>query len=195
MVLPRYISIGGIDGSGKSTVQRMLASHLTALGKKVVAFSEPYHPFVKELVEREEDPWTHVLLFALDRWLLKPRLDRWISSGMTLVSSRSIYCSLAYQGAQGIEWERILQANDWKRLILPELFIILDLPPETAYARCSRSERFEDEEFLRLVRRQYLKLYENSALFPTRIEVVDAEPPIDQVFSRVVSLLERPQEP
>ena len=194
-MVSNYISLGGIDGSGKSTVQGMLASHLKSMGRKVVSFSEPYHLFVKELVEKTEDPWTHVLLFALDRWLLKPRIERWIADGMTLISSRSIYCSLAYQGAQGVEWEKILDANDWKRLILPDIFIILDLAPDTAFARCSRSERFEKKEFLALVRQQYLKLHENSDVFPTKIFVVNAEQPINDVFSHVVSILDSYQGP
>lgn len=185
-----YIAIGGIDGSGKSTLQRMLIDHLALQGRDVVGFAEPYHGFVKELLETTTDPWTDVLLFALDRWLLRPKIADWLSQGKVLVSSRSIYCSVAYQGAQGIEWEDTLKANNWKWLHLPDVFLILDADPQVAYSRCSKKEKFEREDFLDTVREEYLKIYEKAEMFPGRMVLIDANKTIDDVFKKILSFLE-----
>jgi len=184
-----YIAIGGIDGAGKSTLQRLLVDRLRSEGREVLGFAEPYHAFVKELLEASQDPWTDVLLFALDRWLLRPKISEWTSKGYWLVSSRSLYCSVAYQGAQGIEWEEILRANNWKSLILPDVFLILDVDPEVAYSRCSKREKFERRDFLGSVRDQYLKLLRRSDIFPTRMVLLDASAPKGEVLEHALRSL------
>ena len=167
----------------------MLVDRLESEGYSVVGFAEPYHAFVKECLEASEDPWTDVLLFAADRWLLKPKIADWISEGRVLIASRSIYCSLAYQSAQGIPWEEILSANRWEELRLPDLFLILDVAPEVGYARCSGLEKFEDEEFLRRVRGEYLKIAAESSMFPGRIVLIDASAPLEEVLAESLRLV------
>ena len=184
------MALGGIDGTGKSSIQRMLVEYLVSRGREVESFAEPYHGFVKELLEDTEDPWTDVLLFALDRWLLRPRIRDWLSDGKVLVSSRSIYCSVAYQGAQGVGWDEILRANRWGSLILPDLYVILDADPALAYGRSSGREKFEDQGFLEGVREEYLKMHRESGQFPTRFIIVDATPPIEKVFDDVRGAVE-----
>lgn len=184
-----YIAIGGIDGAGKSTLQRLLLDRLRSGGREVIGLAEPYHPFVKELLEASQDPWTDVLLFALDRWLLRPKIFEWISKRYWLVSSRSLYCSVAYQGAQGIEWDDILRANNWRSLVLPDIFFVLDIDPEVAYSRCSKREKFERRDFLALVREQYLKLLGRSNLFPTRMVLLDASAPKGEVLEQALRYL------
>ncbi len=184
-----YVAIGGIDGSGKSSVQRMLVEHLRSSGRKVVGFAEPYHPFVKELLELSVDPWADVLLFALDRRLLKPNVQKWVSEGKDLVCSRAIYCSVAYQSAQGVSWDDILKANQWQSLILPDLYFILDADPRLAFSRCSGEEKFEREGFLAQVRQQYLEIYRRRRMFPSKMVMVDARRPLEMVFRAVLTAL------
>ena len=186
-----YFAIGGIDGCGKSTIQRMLVEHLRSSGHAVVGFAEPYQPFVKELLEVSEDPWADVLLFALDRRLLKPRVQRWTSEGKILVSSRAIYCSIAYQSAQGISWKDILNANQWRTLVLPDVFFILDAEPAKAFSRCSGKEKFEREEFLVEVRDRYRQIYRRRRMFPSKIIMVDANGPVEEVYGRILSTVEK----
>jgi len=163
--------------------------HLALQGENAVGFAEPYHDFVKKLLVQGEDPWTDVLLFALDRWLLRPRIAEWLSQGKTLVSSRSIYCSLAYQGAQGVKWEEILRANRWRSLRLPDLCLILDVEPGVAFSRCSKTEKFEREDFLELVRAQYLGICRNARRFPTRIVLIDANATIEEVLQKALKAI------
>ncbi len=184
-----YLAIGGIDGCGKSTLRRRLVSHLDSRGMEVVGFSEPYHPFVKELLETTESAWTDVLLFALDRWMLKPKLESWIEEDRTLIASRSIYCSLAYQGAQGLSWEEILNANNWKELILPDVFLLVDIDPSTAMSRASGREKFEKRGFLRKVRREYMRIYSSRDEFPSQMLLVDSSGSSEQTFKRAMDSL------
>ncbi len=184
-----YIAIGGIDGCGKSTLRRHLVEHLEAAGLDVVGFSEPYHDFVKRLLEETRDPWTDVLLFALDRWLLKPRVEGWIEEGKILVASRSIYCSVAYQGAQGIRWEETLRANNWTQLRLPDVFLLLDLDAETAYSRCSGSEKFERRDMLERAREQYLRIYDRRREFPSRMFMIDSGGAQEETLRQALSVL------
>jgi len=163
--------------------------HLARQGTDVVGFAEPYHDFVKKLLAKSEDPWTDVLLFALDRWLLKPKIVEWLSQGRTLVSSRSIYCSLAYQGAQGVKWQDILRANRWQHLRLPDIVLILDVQPSVAFSRCSRTDKFEREAFLGLVRDQYLRIFRSANRFPTKMKVLDASRPIKDVFEQALDAI------
>jgi dTMP kinase len=167
----------------------MLVRRLESMGRDVVGFAEPYHGFVKELLEASPEPWTDVLLFAVDRWLLKTSVASWLSQGKTLVSSRSIYCSLAYQGAQGVGWKDILEANNWRSLCLPDLVLILDVDPEVAYSRCSKEEKFERKPFLAKVREGYLGLVERADELPTQIHLVDASGSLDEVFERAWTLV------
>jgi len=171
----------------------MLVDNLGSRGK-VLGFAEPYHAFVKDLLEKTSDPWTDVLLFALDRWLLRPKIEEWLSGGVTLVASRSIYCSVAYQGAQGVSWEDVLGANNWESLILPDIYIMLDADPDLAYGRSSGAEKFEDLEFLKKVRKQYLDIYRERDRFPTRMVLVDATPSLQEVFDEVMGIVERAEE-
>ena len=184
------MAIGGIDGTGKSTIQQMLSDHLAKGGLEVVSFAEPYYGFVKELLEKTEDPWADVLLFALDRWLLRPKIEDWLSQGKVLVSSRSLYCSVAYQGAQGVSWEDILGANQWESLILPDLYVILDADPGLAYSRSSGREKFEDRGFLGKVRDEYGNIFRESGRFPSRMVMIDATPPVGEVFQAVLTEVE-----
>ena len=107
-----------------------------------------------------------------------------------MVSSRSIYCSVAYQGAQGVDWDEILRANSWKSLILPDLYVILDADPAQAFARSSGKEKIENQGFLEKVREEYLRIHRESDRFPSRIILVDASPPLREVFGHVRGAVE-----
>ena len=104
----RFITLEGIDGSGKSTQARLLAEHLKLQGNDVVLTREPGgSPGAEEirrlLVEGDPDRWlpeTEILLFTaarrdhLDRTIL-PALER----GATVVCDRFADSTRVYQGA------------------------------------------------------------------------------------------------
>ena len=102
-----YIAFEGIEGAGKSTVAQRVGERLEADGLRVVRVREPGGTTVGESIrqillshELAPKPWTEALLFAAARAQLAaevvgPALD----DGAWVLTDRSVYSSLAYQGA------------------------------------------------------------------------------------------------
>ena len=137
-----YIILEGIDGTGKSTVARLLAESLRAQGREVVLTGEPTDaPCGKLIRERLADrklkttaqEWLG--LFVADRRLhidnvVKPAL----AAGKVVIQDRSMYSTLVYQGQMGIAEKEILARHEgWHPK--PDLLVILDIAPRFGLAR------------------------------------------------------------
>ena len=147
-----YIAIEGIDGTGKSTQASRLAEHYDSI---LVAEPGSTH-LAQTLRQIVKDPSVSMgveaeaLLFAAARAdLLHTVVDPAISgySDQIVISDRSVYSSLAYQGFR--EGKDLLldvwNANRWatkNHSLLPDLVLQIDLDAETAFSR--RSSRPDD---------------------------------------------------
>ncbi|MPZ54254.1 MAG: dTMP kinase, partial [Acidimicrobiia bacterium] len=92
----------------------------------------------------EMAPWTEALLFAAQRAelaeaVIRPALER----GAVVISDRSLYSSLAYQGgARGLGIDEVRTANVLGLgATLPELVVVLDLPVDEALDRQELADR------------------------------------------------------
>src|SRR4030042_6942583 len=112
---PLFIVFEGIDGAGKSVQAKMLADHLQAVGIPLVLTAEPSEGpigrYIRSLKVRPE-PVEEERLFTEDRRhhvqnVIIPALRR----GATVICDRYIYSSAAYQGARGMDPEKILAEN------------------------------------------------------------------------------------
>jgi dTMP kinase len=201
----KFITFEGIDGSGKSTQLRMLASELRLRGFDVLTTCEPGGtPLGRRLretfLETEETvaPLAELLLFAADRaqhvnFLIKPALE----NGKIVVSDRYADATAAYQGAgRGFDEETIKQVI---RLatggLKPDLTLFFDLPVAVAVSRTTsrsndgeKKNRMDSEtfEFYERVRASYLKI---AAEEPERFRVVDASGSIDEVKAKVLQVI------
>ncbi len=201
----KFITFEGIDGSGKSTQVRMLASELLFRGYEVLTTCEPGGtPLGRRLreafLETEENvsPLAELLLFAADRaqhvdFLVKPALEQ----GKIVISDRYADATFAYQGAGRGFPERTIDevinlATDGLK---PNLTIFFDLPIEKALSRTnSRSSggeqknRMDSEttEFYVRVREAYLQI---AVKEPKRFRVLDAEGSTSEVQKRVVEIV------
>jgi dTMP kinase len=148
---PTYIAFEGAEGCGKSTQAKRLADAIgavltretggTAVGARI---REVLHDTtVDNLAARAE-----ALLAAADRAqhlaeVVRPAL----AAGRSVVSDRSVYSSLAYQGyGRQLDVDDIRRLNDWATDGLwPAMVVFLDTPDETIAERMSRREldRFE----------------------------------------------------
>ena len=189
----RYVAIEGIDGAGKTSVQDALRERLEALGHEVVCVREPGGTAVGEALRRvllhgpSVSPWAEALMFAADRAhlvaeVVRPALER----GAWVLSDRSVYSSLAYQGAgRGLGEDRVGRVNEpglagtW-----PALVVLLTVTPATGLARQERSDRIGSEGavLLSAVAEAFERLAEQD---PERFVVVDAERSLDLVMSDV----------
>lgn len=197
-----FVAFEGGDGAGKTTQIEQLARWLGELGHEVLTTREPGATELgaqlrQALLHGEAvDPRAEALLFAADRAhhvasVVLPGLHR----GAVVVTDRYIDSSVAYQGAgRGFDPDGIAQISRWATgSLLPDLTVLLDLPPEAAVARRAADgtepDRLEGEDvaFHERVRRAYLSIAHRS---PRRYLVVDATLPPDEIARLVRERLE-----
>lgn len=200
----RFITLEGIEGAGKSSLQQALAAALQAQGHALCITREPGGtPLAEEirtlaLARREEGmpPASELLLmFAARAAHVATRIVPALERGEWVLCDRFTDASRAYQGAgRGLAAEVIEQlAAIAHPGLAPDRTLLLDLPPEQGLARVrsrgGKGDRFEDERlaFFARVRQRYLEL---AAAEPARIRVLDATTEPADVLRQALAALE-----
>jgi dTMP kinase len=196
-----FIAFEGGEGAGKSTQARLLAERLRAQGFEVVVTFEPGATGIgaglrKVLLDRESvglSPESEALLYAADRAqhvveIVRPALLR----GAIVVTDRYIDSSLAYQGAgRALPDAEIRRLSMWATGgLLPDLTVVLDLPPEVGLSRRGGpGDRLEDESvaFHRRVRAMFLQLASHHR---DRYLVLDATQDTERIHEAVTKRLQ-----
>ncbi|MGY1600802.1 dTMP kinase [Geodermatophilus sp. SYSU D00815] len=181
------IAFEGGEGAGKSTQVRRLQEWLTAEGLVARATFEPgatpsgsgIRAIVLDKAHAGLSPRAEALLYAADRAqhvhdVLRPALD----AGEVVITDRFVDSSLAYQGAgRTIPLEDVRGLSRWATQgLVPDLTVLLDLPPEVGLARArgrAAADRLESEslDFHQRVRQTFRALAEAE---PDRYAVLDA---------------------
>jgi dTMP kinase len=127
----RLIAIEGIDGAGKSTLTAALGRALRQRGYTVRLRREPSDPTIGRLAQAAaaRDPWTGAVYFTVDRHLAAPRLRADLRRYDLVLSDRSFYSTLAYQGSRLPSRERRrLEELQRRATPAPDAVVLLDLP-------------------------------------------------------------------
>jgi dTMP kinase len=184
----RFITLEGIEGTGKSTNLAMVHDTLVADGVQVVVTREPGGtPLGEALRQILLDPDYRgmsadaelLLMFAARAEHLANVIRPQLALGNWVLCDRFTDATYAYQGGgRGVRMERVASLEDWTQgPVRPDLTVILDAPPEQALARTrargTAPDRFEQENlaFFRRVREAYLL---RAREYPERYRVVDA---------------------
>ena len=156
----KLIVIEGIDGSGKSTCAKNLAEKLNSINIKTIYTFEPTHSHYgaklrEGMLSEDLDAEEELLLFVKDRkehieYMIKPALEE----GYFIILDRYFYSSIAYQGAKGIDINRIINIHK-DFIIKPDIVFIFHLPIDIALNRIISkrgiADRFENEIYLKKV--------------------------------------------
>jgi len=189
-----FITLEGLDGSGKTTQAQLLRARLEGDGVEVVTTREPggtpLGEQIRDLVLHGDHvaPWAEAALYAAARaqhvdQLIRPALDR----GATVICDRYVDSSVAYQGiARGLGLDRVLELNlAVVEGLMPDRTILLEIDVAGAAGRMGseldRIER-EDDGFRARVAEAYREL---AAMFPDRYVVVDGTAPPEAVAEEI----------
>lgn len=165
---PAYIAFEGAEGCGKSTQSQRLAEAIGAVHTRETG-GTPIGQRLREILHdtsvTDLDDRAEALIVAADRAqhvadVVRPAL----AAGLHVVSDRSVYSSLAYQGyGRGLPVDELRKLNAWAAGDLwPDLVILLTVPDDAARERMQRRDldRFERAgvEFHRRVRDGFAEL-------------------------------------
>lgn len=193
----KFIVFEGLDGSGKGTMLTKTAEWLfnqSVDHDKIVLTREPTFSGtgkqIRKMLKSDKEPLTKakrlLQLYLEDR---KEHLDKVIKPAMQhdsiVLCDRYKYSTICYQQAQGIEVNKIISLH--KRMLVPDLVLILDVDSKAALKRIhssrSRIEKFEKAFFLDELRCNYLAL--KKLLPKENIKVIDADCSIEESFAKV----------
>lgn len=200
-----FISIEGIEGSGKTTQARLLADHLRSMKLCVTETREPGGTEIGEMMRRlllspsnkGISSESELLLYLACRAehverVIHPALER----GEVVISDRYADATVVYQGfGRGLDTERIRNLNQVATGGLsPDITVLLDLDADVGLARVAgrsspgETDRFEQEalEFHERVREGYRYVASSE---PYRVRIVKADEKIEVVQRNIREII------
>jgi dTMP kinase len=198
----RFISLEGIEGTGKSTQAKLLSDYLKEKGFDVVLTEEPGGTQIglriRELLLSVEHKGmtavTELLLYNASRSQhIREIILPAISRGAIVITDRFTDSTIAYQGfGRGID-QGLIDSIDLIATgrLRPDITILLDLDAEVGLKRNKRINKtdrleLEDLEFHQRVRNGYNNLAEKE---PERIKLIDASAGIQEIHNRISSII------
>jgi len=187
--MKRFVTFEGIDGSGKSTISRLVYNKLRSDGYDVVLTFEPTDStigkFVQKCIKTGGDPYVTAFTFIADRIQHCRQIKQWLDDGNVVLCDRYAESTYSYQGAQlegdiknPIKW---LQELSEDRILVPDRTFLFVIHPKKSLARIKDRDElipFEHLSFLEKVHKNYLAVSKGK-----RFLRLDATKKIDELVS------------
>ncbi|ATQ35845.1 dTMP kinase [Mesoplasma entomophilum] len=198
-----FITIEGMDGSGKTTALLRVKKHLEDLNYKVVMTREPgglpISEKIRDLILNKDsqgmEPWTEALLFiAARKEHLEKVIKPYLKQGYIVISDRFMDSTTAYQGGArglGVDYLNELQKTILEGF-LPDLTLYFELSFEDAEKRLSgrHDEKNRLDEEGRKFKESVKQAFEDLSKKETqRITVIDASKTPDEVFEQTKNVI------
>lgn len=198
-----FVTLEGVDGSGKSTQASLLVERLREQRREVVALREPGGTPISEKIRAllldpenaEMADECELLLYEASRaQLVREVIEPALLRGAIVVCDRFYDSTHAYQhGGRGLSDALVSRANELGCCGLsPDVTLVLDIDPAAALARATAqgADRLEAEglAFQQRVRKDYLALAKAD---PARVRVIDAAGDPELVAGRIDAALAR----
>lgn len=197
-----FVTIEGLDGSGKSTVLDAITDKYPG----AVTTSEPsdleYGQLVRRNLSQDTDPIIDFYLFMADRRdHIEQRVRPADESGKLVVSDRYADSTRAYQPvALAGESDDKPFDSPWEAKMFieqtmahwnyePDLTLYIDISVDTAIERAAGDEKYEKREFLTQVKENYDALADTS----DRIIRIDGEQSKEAVRTAALGKLDVPE--
>ena len=170
--MKQFFTFEGIDGSGKSTISKLVYKQLKSKGYDVVLTYEPTDTWigkrVQQCIETNSDPFITAFTFIADRIEHGKQIRKWLDGGKIVLCDRYSESTYAYQGAQlqgtmknPIKWLKELSDD---RVPTPDRTFVFVIDPKESLSRIQKRSKlipFERLSFLEKVHKNYLKLGRN----------------------------------
>jgi len=191
----RFFTFEGIDGSGKTTISRMVYEDIREK-RDAVWTKEPTDGWLGKAVERavEEgrDAATVALLFAADRKEHLKEIRRWLEEGKTVICDRYADSTVAYQAVnlagvdEPVKW---LEEIHLPFYVEPDITFLFVVDPSVAISRIEgrNLSPFEKISFLEKVQENYIRLAEGNKRFVK----LDATESREKLKERCLKIMER----
>ncbi|MDF2791106.1 MAG: dTMP kinase [Neobacillus sp.] len=199
-----FITLEGVEGSGKSTIINFIRDSLETSGRKVVVTREPGGIDIAEQIRSvildknntKMEGRTEALLYAAARRQhLVEKVIPSLNEGNIVLCDRFVDSSLAYQGyARGLGIDEVFSVNKFAiEDLMPDLTLYLDLDPQIGLNRIAKNKgreinRLDLEEinFHIKVREGYEEVLK---MFPERIIRIDANQEVGKVVEDINRVL------
>jgi len=202
----KFISFEGPDGSGKTSVIKVVEKYLIDKGYEVIVTREPggikisekIRDIIHDVEHIEMDPRTEALLYAASRSQhLNQKIIPAVEAGKIVLCDRYVDSSLAYQGyGRKLGFDEVLAINMFAiDGVFPDLTIFVDVRPEVGLKRVFSTEEREknrlDLEPLKFHKKIYEGYLEIIKKYPNRIHRINGEQPIEKVATEAIALINR----
>ncbi len=165
----KFITFEGIDGSGKTTILKLVYNKLKKGNYDVIKTYEPTNSdigkYVQKCIENNYDPFLTTFAFIADRIDHCKKINKWLKEDKIVLCDRYADSTYAYQSVQlenlienPIKWLKELSEDV---IIKPDRTFLFLINPEKSIERIKNREKkisFEQISFLKKVNKYYKKL-------------------------------------